>query len=650
MDQAQLFQAPLPLPASLIHGESLRGYFCRLAMANKLPSVRVLMLGLNLAQFSEVGYSEVALANAEKISFALSLDVETLKRVIPQYSGAQKEFVDYHGLLLREHFVARKHRRVSPAALAISPHHRAAWQISCLSFCGETWDVLIDRCPDPECAKPLTWRAPAGVEYCEHCGFDLRGATALKVAPELREVLRFAVDLFGADPVAQGKSLKALSPNLQTVSPGTLLELAYLFGRSDFRARGDGRFYNKRHEILYPAEFAVGTEILRSYPKSIEDRAGDFDGFKLPPFIAALKSIIKSGFGPETVRVVEGILRQYDAGLKTPTQRLAQARKRNDLLSLREAAKILKVSRADLRRLTDQGLIGFDYVKGDARKIGWYRLDDTEQLASELADKIAIEHIASKTGLPQWAVGQVIDQGLLRRHPSQAVQLVFADPFIRYSEFVEFRARVSAALQPASNEETERVSLSHVFAAIGARGKPWGALLKLALDGGLPGGLRARDLEGGRLNPKNLTIAVTDFYDLLAGRLKLASVKPSEACEMSQLEAQEFLNCLPNDLKVLLDQGHIKRVAPGATKVRRSDVSDIGKAFISAAEIAARADISPLRVAKWARARRLQRHPQSFPFWPRAEVERCLPPVWLSGDRDEDMHEQNRASAPCQSP
>lgn len=118
-----------------------------------------------------------------------------------------------------------KNRRVSPASLRASAHHRARWQIRLLPFCSESWEYLIDTCPSDACGKPLRWGDCLEVDRCEHCEFDLKAATVPCVQLSYRGVLGFVADLLHPSAEMRARAVSRLPEPLNSVPPGEVFDL-----------------------------------------------------------------------------------------------------------------------------------------------------------------------------------------------------------------------------------------------------------------------------------------------------------------------------------------------------------------------------------------------------------------------------------------
>jgi hypothetical protein len=168
----------------------------------------------------------------------------------------------------------------------------------------------------------------------------------------------------------------------------------------------------------------------------------------------------------------------------------------------------------------------------------------------------------------------------------------------------------------------DSIVLEDVFHGIGGREKPWGAVIKAALGGSIPGGLGLEP--DGRLRFQRLTIPTQFARELLAGRHPDMLVLPPRspilgpAPDFSRVEAQRHLNSFPRDLTWLVAEGHLLTDGSGQS-IRRVEVETLGRMLISSREICWRWRVSPGLCDALPTERGINRALGSF--WPRQVVE-----------------------------
>jgi hypothetical protein len=122
-----------------------------------------------------------------------------------------------------------KIRRVSPRALAISPYHRAIWELKPFTFDPATCERLLDTCP--VCKRKLGWRRAQGPTMCDRCvdgrgiaNVDLRDFPRSVFEVDDAEALNFVTGL--VNPIEERKSAarRLLPPSWSNVSNSSIFE------------------------------------------------------------------------------------------------------------------------------------------------------------------------------------------------------------------------------------------------------------------------------------------------------------------------------------------------------------------------------------------------------------------------------------------
>jgi len=170
-----------PVPTRPLDDESLMGFIARACDRNGHPHIRnaLKLAGINVHHASFVGRDTKSDVHRLSHFFGCS-EMEWRSRIHAKIEG-MRGFSNFFGIPLRQYFREPKIRRVSPAALRRSAHHRAVWQIKPFHYCPTTGELLISRCPNPACERSLTWNATYGIQYCEFCvGTDAEPVTDLR--------------------------------------------------------------------------------------------------------------------------------------------------------------------------------------------------------------------------------------------------------------------------------------------------------------------------------------------------------------------------------------------------------------------------------------------------------------------------------------
>ena len=146
-----------PDPAPMT-GESLLGLLARTAERNSFTNLIKVMLFADIGTGRPQSLPSIQPHAADRLAFVLKIPVEEVSsRSHPRISrkDVTGDFIDFFGISLRTRYREKVRRRVSPRALAISPHHRAMHDLRPFSFCPETLEILIDAYP--LCKKHLCW-------------------------------------------------------------------------------------------------------------------------------------------------------------------------------------------------------------------------------------------------------------------------------------------------------------------------------------------------------------------------------------------------------------------------------------------------------------------------------------------------------------
>ncbi|WP_159731622.1 TniQ family protein [Methylosinus sp. Ce-a6] len=193
---------------SPIPGESLLGFIARNAdihAADKMSAV------LRAATIETVKPESLPTAHRHKAPELARLFMTTPEEILartypPVTLPGRKDgsFFSFFGTPLRSIYLDQYRRRVSPTSLKASDHHRALWDIRPLSFCIESREILLSRCPS--CSAEFRWRWTFGCAFCEMCGIDLRNFPQDKIDIDDDEALDFVVGLIHPDSTRKDKA------------------------------------------------------------------------------------------------------------------------------------------------------------------------------------------------------------------------------------------------------------------------------------------------------------------------------------------------------------------------------------------------------------------------------------------------------------
>jgi len=169
-------------------------------------------------------------------------------------------------------------RRICPACLSESAHHRAMWDLRYVAVCPVHQCFLVDMCP--ACEKPLKW-VGCDLARCR-CGhrLDLEGVEPEHVAPEDVEPTAAVFGLFGdVRFLEEAATLRTVRP-LSDLKGADLAEFLFRLGlermgriRKVFSSEDPG-------ELAWEAHIALrhGLEALEPWPDEFHRTLDDMRG------------------------------------------------------------------------------------------------------------------------------------------------------------------------------------------------------------------------------------------------------------------------------------------------------------------------------------------------------------------------------------
>ncbi|MGE0503507.1 MAG: helix-turn-helix domain-containing protein [Rhizobiaceae bacterium] len=331
-------------------------------------------------------------------------------------------------------------RRVSPMALRRSNHARAIWSVKVFSFDPETKECLLDKCP--ECGSWLSYGLSYGVNCCGVClgedgeGFvrskvDFRDFPQPVVEVEDVEALDFVTGLVDPNPEVRARFRPAIPHALEPYSRGDLFEFVIALACgitadpakvTAFLPRPAAR---QDYSRFTPEVLALAGRTVLSWPRGFDRltslarvnaylRKGHFGIKKELGALLALRQDphIEPGLREESRKALEQDMRETATG-HTMVRRKENLY-REDLLTIEQASKRIRLSRKTMRRLVGDHTIS-------ARRAG------TAERAPILVSRTEVEAVlkaredlmpapsASKTlGLPVAVLHSLVTAGVLR--------------------------------------------------------------------------------------------------------------------------------------------------------------------------------------------------------------------------------------------
>ncbi|WP_165830715.1 TniQ family protein [Phenylobacterium soli] len=608
-------------PLTPFADESAVGLICRTAEWNHLsPADLLRTVGLD----TKAGPVALA-AKSEELAACLGVPLRDLQSRLPTPLAGRRGPIRIFDQIMQSKHVNCRELRVSPAALRKSPHHRLIWNITALPCCAETWQSLIDRCPS--CCARLLWFGAAGIHTCSRCGFDLRRAEAPPVASALRSELAIVASLLSHDPDVRQAAATEFPPVFRDLSPTSLFELIVLFARSSIEG---SRRQTSPARNLPVEDLARGCRIAIEYPSSFANfAAAHTDNQVIAPFFCRIARGESLNFDPDLRAFATALVDEHEP-LRHGPARLKALREQSGRVSLSSAAKTLRVDNATVRKLITAGALETSPGRGDQRCHQWLSPESVEALDLRFSSRLSAVEFHREFGLPYEGVEQLVSAGALSVLADDAIGLVHPGLQLQRRSALEFIDALKSSLAARTNDRM--VSLQDAFTAVGARPKPWAAVLKAALDRRLPTALAWEPEEV--LKIEDLLIADDLARDIACGRhpdlLELPERSPAlgPRLNMSRLEVERHLNCYPRDVSWLIEHGHL-RAGSDRRSFSPEQVEELGLRLISSREIAWRWRISPELRDGLQSEHGIQR--ELGPFWPRERVMDHLARIFPQG-------------------
>lgn len=630
-------QAHVGLPRKLLHplaprtGESIPSFLIRSCAHNFIERPRHL--------FPEVGYAHscidraarTPLPIAEKLASVLGIDPkEVISRLyVPCNEPAGPPMLDFFGVRVRSSYLCGSARRIAPASMLGdgNDHHRAVWGIKPLSFCRETATMLIDRCQNPACGAPLRWLTAQPLPVCGKCRADQRNFPVEPVPAGDRDALCLVAALVDADQQVRDDARKRLPQALHVVDHGTLFELALTLSR--FWSSDDGPMRPVKGGEWPIERLAHGARMLQEWPTSLEarlkrEREAAPNQFCTTPLGALLKRLLAD---KTMLPEVRALLKVHFGTLIASGQRFLERVRRHsqkaDLINMKEAVSYVTISASELARLREAGILNSRRLTGRKRIIALYSRSDVLELQHALDARLGYDEFTARTGLRMPEFEQLVCEGVLRRCDHPAIEALFPGLHVDRQSLDALLQRVRSLSKPLDPADAARwLPLRDAMRHVGGQEKPWGPLFSHVMQHALD--LRVPQDMNGEERLADLLVPADILPNGLGRHFRFDS---SQHCDfefsphLTDDEACELLNCLPRELYLLIEHGHLRiDTSRKARRIVRESVERVAKAAISSLEVAARLGMPARSVASFLRTRGIS---ASFKnrFWPRRAVE-----------------------------
>lgn len=502
---------PLVIPVSPKPGEGLPDLVLRAASENSYTSTSTVLLAAGLSGRYAAGVASNAIGHEEELSRTLGVEggKATIAKLVHEPVSGRPGWHNFFDTPMRMAHREVLRRRVSPTALRRSNHARAIWSVKVFSFDPETKELLLDKCP--ECGNWLAYSLSYGVHCCGIClgkdgeGFvrsrvDLRDFPQPVVEVDDMEALDFVTGLIDPNLEVRSHFRPALPDALQPFARGELFEFVIALACAitadpakvtAFLPRPAAR---QEYARFTPEVLTLAGRTVLSWPKgfdrltslareSADLRKGHFGIKKELGALLALRldPHIDPGLREESRRALEQDMRQTATG-HTMVRRKENLY-REDLLTIEQASKRIRLSRKTMRRLVGDRTISARRAGTAERAPILVSRSEVEAVVRAKTAFVSAASASNKLGLPI-AVLQSLDAAGVLRASASPMGLAPGSYYLKDS--VEgFLDQLHCRADP-NLARTDLVSLRRAALLAGSpRKNPWPALLKGVLEGQL---------------------------------------------------------------------------------------------------------------------------------------------------------------------
>ena len=579
---------------TFIAGESFNG-----AVARWADTVGGLERMIDLTRVAGVRYGHhqrAAAADEPGIcALASEMDVdakELLSRAMPNAPGDytnQLHPLTFYGVTIPSLLVEKNVRRFSPAGLAVSPHHRALWDLRLIPVCTVTGEVLLDSCGDPECGK-TGWTATLGIDRCEHCMTDLTQATTTRIPDDTRKVLAQFAGLFSHDLSVRDATVGLLPPNVASLGPDDIIDLLMRVTKVvDRDMPVDLPGLRNAPPLALASAIATSWAVLVGWPGALTEIVSDH--------VALRTGCHNDGNAGRTMRFLSPT-RQAAAGQSVLT--LISDWRRSISVDHPDGAVtnertvpggfVAEVTKLDTAKVVEYRRLGIfktHFVLDSLRPEARYDVAEIEGIRIALSDRCSVGAARLALGMSSHGVEQLVAMKLLDDIDHPYLDFHYGERQISRSSVDDLISAVRATSDGAPARST--LTLRSAMKAIGGHVKPWGPVFAMLVAGELP--IRV-DPDVHRLTD---AIFIDDAVIPLLRTLRLPDkVAASLSRTMSKVDAAELLNL--SALKITELLSHIPTAVGSHSKAVALEVVErLAKRHIAVAEIAARRNVSPAR-------------------------------------------------------
>ncbi|MGA1799317.1 hypothetical protein VH567_11120 [Sphingomonas sp. 4RDLI-65] len=601
-------------------GISLPGLVAASARLNVLGDVKSTLRSIGLAPVRPGCISISVRGREGALAARLGCPVPVVEAAAtPPLDGSDASVVRWgDGAIRRSHLITDR-RRVSVAAMAISPHHRAAWCNGVLDYCPESHELLIDHCA--RCGRTQRWLAAEGVDFCDEPGCGPLSASRVVLPNDVVDGYGLFAGICSPIPIERQAALDRLSPELVDLQPVTLIDFAMRIGLALENTVSTGR---SGFDDLTPAErsraAARGAMALCDWPHRVRSEIrselafrGIGDGTARRGLHAALHAAGRSIRGGSHL---EELMRSALPEIHVEIGRSFVGMDGPRILGS-VAARRLGVSHVRLRLLSEAGVFAEEGVLDGNYRRALYDASDVEAAAEAWEQTSPIGSIMRRLGLPRYACERIIGAGDVEGATHPYVLAREGQPRFRTASLEDYAARIGSACR-SDPAPSDAVALDAAMKMVGGRLKPWRQVLHAVTRGAL----RAWRVEGAAGIVPKLLVRPTELAAFAALDAD-EGVGPRSfvSDELSQVDAMTVLNLRQIDGPRLAAAGLLRfETGTRSLLVGMNEVLDVARGHVATAEAAARLGRMPS--AAWHQVARELGPPPSLAGWPREAFDR----------------------------
>jgi transposase len=478
--------------------------------------------------------------DVDGLAILLKVDPEEFhSRLYPQgtFDHAADPTIEFFGTKVRTQYFESTIRRVSPRALAVSPHHRALWELRPFSFDPDTRERLIDRCP--ACATSLEWSKMYGPSKCSTCrnkqGFltDLRDHPQPTIEVSDEEALEFAVGLVHPDPEKRAAAMQLVPDELNAATNSDLFEaiiaIAHLLSPANICRKnrvGRPRTLSEFAELtpdrialagraLIGGEggFGILADLMRN---SMNHRSGSFGIYKeLGPLVAITTDphVAPAIRSFATMAIERDLARTKDVGIVR--KRTAKIGRQAEIwLCIKELSTLFHVEDRALSRLAESGLLETRRSQ-EARKspVQMNRME-VMPIVAHYKDAISERSALAMLRVSPAAMIELAERKIIDRVDGAAAIMLRAGTYFTRSSVKAVCIAIYKRARTANSSSTS-ISLISAVRCFGSH-VPWASIIELILAGDIVirrSGGKSRDWR------RNVTVEDLDRFRAIVERV-----------------------------------------------------------------------------------------------------------------------------------